>query len=211
MHVLGDLLATPQAEVAQDPRDGGEALLREGPGAGGLHDRVEHQPLHVLRVLGGVAERHLRPVGDAEQRDLVHADGAPHGIDVVHRVAGGVEGAPGPMDFAQRSAACACCSGVRDRREQAPAAQRAREARAALVEHDEVAVAQRGPEVEGPVEDVGRGRLARAAGQRDQRALAAPRERRRSTCSFTVPGTAPERSSGTVIRAQSSGEPGAQA
>ena len=56
-------------------------------GQGGIQD----QRPRLLRILPGVLQRHPRAVGDAQQIDPLQPQGLAHGLQIPHRVGGGVE------------------------------------------------------------------------------------------------------------------------
>jgi hypothetical protein len=131
---------------------------------GVLHDRgVEDEPVGHPRVAPGVVERHLGAVGDAVDGQRRDAQRAADGVDVGHRVRAAVErtarpelgGAAGHVGGAPRG------FGV-DRR----TGDRAGHAGAALVDQQQVAVAQQRGEDRLEVLRVRDGRAARTAGER---------------------------------------------
>jgi hypothetical protein len=166
--VPGDPLAPAgRAQLAQRARHRLEGRDVQDVGALGRHHRVEHERLDVAGVLGGVVERHLGAVGDAEEHDLLVAGLGPDRLDVVDRVRGAVEAAP------RAELIGAGRDGLGDRADrvlEGRAAQAAGAAGAALVEDDEVAVGEPGPEDRRELGRGGERGLAGAAGERDDRA-----------------------------------------
>ena len=134
------------AQLAQRARHGLEGRDVQDVGALGRNDRVQHERLDVGRVLGGVVERDLGAVGDAEEDELLIAGLDAQGLDVVDRVRRAVEAARRPELVGARR------RGVDDRGDAAVegrAAEPARAAGAALVVDEQVARGQRGPEDRG--------------------------------------------------------------
>ena len=154
------------AHLAERARHGLEGRDVQDVGALGRNDRVQHERLDVRRVLGGVVERDLGAVGDAEEDELLIPGLDAQGLDVVDRVRRAVEAAGSAQLVG------AGRRGVDDRGDPAVegrAAEPARAAGAALVVDEQVARRQRGPEDRGELGGDGDGGLTRAAGQRDDR------------------------------------------
>ena len=86
--------AAAGAEGAELLRDRPQGIGEERVDAFGRHDRVDQHPLHAAGVRDGVGEHQLAAVGDAEQRELLDAEGLAHGLEVGHVVAGRVEHPP---------------------------------------------------------------------------------------------------------------------
>ena len=93
--VVGERRARAPAHRAERAGHGGDGVRIQRVGTSGLHHRVEREALHVGGVAGGVGQGHLGPVRGAEDSDAVDSELAPDGLHVLHRVLGGVEGAPG--------------------------------------------------------------------------------------------------------------------
>ena len=81
------------AQLAERARHGLEGRDVQDVRALGRDDRVEHERLDVGRVLGGVVERDLGAVGDAEEHELLVAGLDAQRLDVVDRVRRAVEAA----------------------------------------------------------------------------------------------------------------------
>ena len=136
------------ALLAQHARQVAVGVEQERVRAIGAHDRVEDQPVDVLREGTGVLQRHVRAVRDAHEARPCRrpaCGAAPRGRAPC-RLSSRRRGAdrcgrrtratsPGRKASSERSR---CTSGT---------AQGARPARAALVEHDEPVAAQRGLEL----------------------------------------------------------------
>ena len=90
----GDAVARAgAAQLAQRAGHRLEGRDVQDVGALGRHDGVQHERLDVGRVLGGVVERDLGAVGDAEEDELLIAGLDAQRLDVVDRVRGAVEAA----------------------------------------------------------------------------------------------------------------------
>jgi hypothetical protein len=197
----GAAAAVP-ADAAQHASDGAERLAGQRVGSVDADRRVEDHPLHPLRVSPGVFDRDAGPVGDGVERDLPGAEADAQRLEVIGRVGARVERAShaeavpaqaGGMRRAQRVAAF-----------EARAAQQAGGAGAALVEDDEVATRGRKHAVVGRGED--HARLPWTACQAMSGGRLDRRERIRAAWMRIVPGSVPERSSGTrTLRQRASG------
>ena len=177
--------AQPPAQRAEHPRHGARAVAVVRVRAVDGRHRVEHQPLDPVRVALRVGQRDLGAVGGPVERDPLGAERLPQRVDVVVGVAGRVEGAPRaerPRARARRG------PGVEQVRPlEAAAAQEPGATGPALVVDDHVALPVGGIEDAQPAHaERVRGRLARPAGEHDQRrlsgaaALARPDPRRRT-------------------------------
>lgn len=183
--LAGHALAHRPANLPQDPRQSGNAVAVEEVGTVGIEHRIEHEALHPSGIAACVGHRHLRPVGNAEQRETLHPDRPAHRLDVLHRIEGRVEGPPS----AELTGALARLVGhagrngqrcrTRPRRTSAggKAGLVARAPGAALVEDHEVVGLGRAREGRqqrlpdgGAVGDGHRGRLSRPTGQGQDRA-----------------------------------------
>ena len=162
------------AELAQDRADRLERRAPEDVGALGQHDRVEDERLDVGRVARRVGLGDLRAVRRAVEDELGVAALAPDRLDVLDGLGRAVEAAGGadlvrarPRRLADRSR----------RDHERAAAQLARLAGAALVEHDEVARGERRGDVRREALDERDRRLPGAAGQADDRRVRRVRRR----------------------------------
>ena len=111
------------------------ALQRVGPGR--QHDGVEDQAGDARRIARGVVERDLRPVGDAEEDELLVAAVGAQGLDVLDARGRRVRAAAGADLAAQRWPAAVSDPLIVQ-------FSRAGAAGAALVEHQQVARAEAG-------------------------------------------------------------------
>ena len=175
--VRGDALTrVARAELAEHARDRRERRVLQHVGAVGRDDRVEHEPLDAVGVRGRVGERHLRAVGDGEDRQARVPGLLAQRLDVRDRV-GGPEQPALRAELAGTSRAGLQERAARARRAERRARQRARLARPSLVHDEQVARgACRGEDLrEGRGER--RGRLAGAAREREDGAVARRRGR----------------------------------
>ena len=179
------------------PQDVGAERVRQL----GRKDGIEQQPLDVGGVRERVGHRQLRPVRDAEERDLVDSERCPDGLEVLRVLGRAVELARRADDV--RADGCRGALLVRGERHlERGAVEEPRLAGAAVVVGDERVpreeeLEERGGRRRAEAEDVRRP-LARAARDQEHRPRAgypAPAAPRRAAT--TVPATAPVRSSGT--------------
>ena len=198
---VGELVLDDQVEelhavhtVADEPRDvgggieaatparraqhaGGRAQPDEverdvAPRVGMRQHRVEDERLHAIGVRDRIPLGDERPVGDAVDRQLLHAERGAQVVEVLDRVARRVERAPLPearrarLDGTPRRNRDVGSADLRLE----PRALDRRAARPALVDHHEAVVVQHGRDPPGDPRDRGDAGLARAAGEEEENA-----------------------------------------